>query len=72
MKSARTSRRISPRTIAELTEILPGMNWEAYLAALGLTDTDTLYVDDIRYLNALGGILEGKDPQVLNDLFTVS
>ncbi len=61
----------SPRTIAELTEILPGMDWEAYLASLGLTDTDTLYVDDIRYLNALGGILEGKDPQVLKDLFTV-
>jgi len=61
----------NPRTIAELSETLPGMDWEAYLADLGLTDTDTLYVDDIRYLNALGGILEGKDPQVLEDLFTV-
>ena len=61
----------NPRTIDELTDLVPGFDWNAYLAALGWSDVETLIVDDIQYLNALAGILDGRDPQVLKDLYTV-
>ena len=43
----------NPTAVAELAEIYPLMDWNAYLAALGLTGIDTIVVQQIRYLEAL-------------------
>lgn len=60
----------NPRTIAELTELVPGLDWEAWIAAVGWSDVDTIYVDDIKFLEAVSGILEEFGAETVKDYFT--
>jgi len=60
----------NPRTLDELSEILPGMDWERLVVATGLPDdVDTLIVDDIQYLEGLDDVLAEADPLALQYLF---
>ena len=57
----------NPMTLAELGEQYPLMDWESYMAALGIEDTDQLIVTEPRYFEALGGILTDTDLEVVKD-----
>ncbi|MCC6792230.1 MAG: M13 family metallopeptidase [Thermomicrobiales bacterium] len=57
----------NPRTLEELEAAYPNMDWVAYLDTLGITGTDTLVVTELRYLEALAGILETADLEALKD-----
>ena len=61
----------NPRTIAELEAILPGFDWQGFMEANGIADQELLMVDDIAYLEALGGLLDDADPRVLQYLFAI-
>lgn len=57
----------NPMTLAELTETYPQMDWDAYMAELGLTGVDTLIVTELRYLQALDQIVKDTPIEVLKD-----
>jgi predicted metalloendopeptidase len=59
----------NPRTIAELEEILPAFDWEAFLAENGIESVETVNVSDIAYLEGLGEVLENADPLILQYVF---
>ena len=60
----------NPRTLDELEEILPAMDWQALVEETHLPDdTDNLIVVDLPYMEALEGVLDGADPLVLRYLF---
>ena len=60
----------SPRTLEELSEILPSFDWEAFVERSDLPDdVDTIYVYDIGYLEALNDVLAEADPLTLQYLF---
>ena len=57
----------NPKTLEELSALYPAMDWTAYMAELGLTDTDTLIVTELRYLEALDAIVQDTPIEVLKD-----
>lgn len=57
----------NPKTLDELATVYPGMDWPAYLDTLGITGTDTMVVTELRYLEALSGILASADLEALKD-----
>lgn len=59
----------NPRTFAELQEILPGIDWDAWQARLGVRGIDGVTVDDIEYLNALSDLLAQSPPDLLRHYF---
>jgi predicted metalloendopeptidase len=61
----------NPRTFAEMAEILPGIDWDAWLAALGVSGIDGVTIDDIKYFNALNGILADSPATILRDFYNV-
>lgn len=62
----------NPRTIAELQEILPSFDWEAFLLATHVPDdVETLVVVDLPYIEALQGVLDDADPDILRYLFDI-
>ena len=56
-------------TLAELEAAYPLMDWEGYLAALGLTGIDTLLVDEKSYLESLQAVVEATPLEVLKDYY---
>jgi putative endopeptidase len=59
----------NPMTLAELETAYPLMDWEAYMADLGLTGVDTLIVTERKYLEALGDIVTDTPLEVLKDFY---
>ncbi len=60
----------NPRTIAELEELLPSLDWEAFVRESHLADsTDTLIVTDLAYFEGLEAVVAGADPLTLQHLF---
>ncbi len=57
----------NPTPVAELAERYPLMDWDAYLAELGLTGIDTIVVAEPRYLDALEGIVSTTPIETLKD-----
>ncbi|MBA2521279.1 MAG: M13 family metallopeptidase [Chloroflexia bacterium] len=57
----------NPRTMDEPRALDPLMDWDAYLAALGLTDIEELIVTDLGYLEALDDIVRDTPIAVLKD-----
>ncbi|HYJ13511.1 MAG TPA: M13 family metallopeptidase, partial [Thermomicrobiales bacterium] len=58
------------RTLDELQDLSPAIDWETYVAESALPDDlDVLYLQDLLYLEALDGILADADPLVLQYLF---
>ena len=60
----------NPRTIAELTELVPGLDWNAWIKAVGWSNVDSLLVDDIKFLEALTGILNDTSVDTLKAYFS--
>ncbi len=61
----------NPRTLAELKELLPQLDWDALIAAAGWSDVDTLLVDDIKFMEALPGILDEFSIEDFKDYYKV-
>ncbi len=59
----------NPRTIEELSELLPAFDWNAFVTENGLTGVETVNVADIAYLEALDGILANADPMIMQYLY---
>jgi predicted metalloendopeptidase len=57
----------NPKSLAELAEIYPLMDWEAFVAANGLVGVDQIVVVELRYLEALNDIVEGASIDALKD-----
>ncbi|MEA2510640.1 MAG: putative endopeptidase, partial [Thermomicrobiales bacterium] len=57
----------NPLTLAELAQHYPLMDWDAYVAELGLTGVERLTVTELRYLDALEGIVRGAPLSALKD-----
>jgi putative endopeptidase len=57
----------NPTSVADLAKIYPLMDWDAYLAELGLTGIDTIVVTELRYLEALEGIVSATPIETLKD-----
>jgi predicted metalloendopeptidase len=60
----------NPRTLDELAEMLPSMDWNAFVVETHVPDdTDTFVVIDLPYLEKLQGVLDTADPMVLKYIF---
>jgi putative endopeptidase len=46
---------------AELPELMPSFNWDAYLTEAGIPDIDGIVVTQLDYIRALDGIITGTD-----------
>ncbi|MGH8166206.1 MAG: M13 family metallopeptidase [Woeseiaceae bacterium] len=46
---------------AELPQLMPGFNWDAFLAEAGIPDIDGLVVTQLDYMKALDGIIADTD-----------
>ena len=57
----------NPMTLAELSELYPLMDWEAYMADLGAIGVEELIVTERRYLEALDEILQATPIEVIKD-----
>ena len=60
----------NPRTLEELEAILPDFDWQAFVQETNLPDdVESLVVVDLPYMEALQGVLDGADPNILRYLF---
>ncbi len=59
----------NPRTIEELSELLPAFDWNAFVTENGLTGVETVNVSDIAYLEALDGVLANADPLIMQYIY---
>ncbi len=50
-------KRYNPRSMTELQEMVPAINWSDYFEGIGAKDLDTVIVSDLGYFNALQDIL---------------
>jgi predicted metalloendopeptidase len=46
----------NPMTVADLQKLTPAINWEGYIAGIGLPKVDSVVVSQPRYMEALQGI----------------
>jgi predicted metalloendopeptidase len=62
----------NPKSVAELEEIYPLMDWASYMEELGLPpDQDRVLVTELKYLEALDAIMTDTDVEVLKDMLTL-
>jgi putative endopeptidase len=50
--------RYNPRSIADLSKMVPSIDWKKYLTGVGLGKVDTLIVGQLKYTEALENILQ--------------
>jgi putative endopeptidase len=50
--------RYNPRSVDDLTKIVPSVDWKKYLMGIGLHNVDTLIVGQLKYTAALENILQ--------------
>ncbi|SFZ90592.1 putative endopeptidase [Flaviramulus basaltis] len=50
-------KRYNPRSISELQNMAPAINWKNYFEGIGVKKLDTIIVSDVKYINALQNIL---------------
>ena len=58
----------NPIAIAELSATYGGIDWDAYLATLGITGVDTVIVTDLKYLQGLAEIVANADIETIKNL----
>ena len=51
-------KRFNPRSIADLQNMVPAINWDAYFKGIGVKSIDTVIVGEVKYFDALQGILK--------------
>jgi predicted metalloendopeptidase len=61
----------NPRTIDQLKDLLPEIDWDGLLDSVGWSGVDSLLVDDIRYMEALPEILDEFGVQDFKDYYNV-
>ncbi|MFV0542012.1 MAG: M13 family metallopeptidase [Aestuariibaculum sp.] len=54
-------KRYNPRSIAQLQDMVPAINWNDYFKNIGVTQLDTIIVTDVNYIKALQDIFDKKD-----------
>ncbi len=59
--------RYNIRTMQELREQFPNIDWDAYFAALDVKDLDKVNVSGLRYIDFLNGYLPTLDLQTIKD-----
>lgn len=50
-------KRYNPKSISELQNMAPAINWKNYFEGIGVKKLDTIIVSDVKYINALQNIL---------------
>jgi len=60
-------KRFNPRSIDQLKEMVPSIDWNAYFEGIGAKDIDTVIVTDPGYFKALESILKENDVQAWKD-----
>jgi putative endopeptidase len=50
-------KRYNPRSISELQNMVPAINWENYFKGIGVKKLDTIIVTDVKYIDALQDVL---------------
>lgn len=51
-------KRYNPRSIADLQNMVPAIDWEHYFKGIGVKSIDTIIVSEVKYMDALQNILE--------------
>ena len=51
-------KRFNPKSMSDLAEMTPSINWEAYFKGIGIKEIDTIIVSDPGYFKALNNILK--------------
>ena len=51
-------KRYNPKSIADLQEMVPSINWTEYFKGLGAEGLDTVIVSDVKYLSSLQNIFD--------------
>ena len=60
----------NPMSIAQIKALSPSVNWDTYLANLGVTDTDTLIVMQPLFIGEMSKIINDGDVQTWKDYLT--
>jgi putative endopeptidase len=47
--------------VSDLPDVMPGFNWDGYLAELGIQDLQEIVLFNLEYLKALNGIIQDTD-----------
>ncbi|APG65779.1 endothelin-converting protein [Tenacibaculum todarodis] len=55
-----TRKMYNPMSVAELSKLSPGIDWDAHLKGIGVTDLDKIIVTDLGYFKALSGVLASR------------
>ncbi len=55
-----TRKMYNPMSVAELSKLSPGIDWDGHLKGIGVTDLDKIIVTDLGYFKALSGILASR------------
>ncbi|MCF7559368.1 M13 family metallopeptidase [Sabulilitoribacter multivorans] len=50
-------KRYNPRSISQLQNMVPSINWKNYFEGIGVKKIDTVIVSEVKYMDALQGIL---------------
>ncbi len=62
----------NPVTVAELREIYPAFDWDAYFQWLGLENVSTVIATELGYMQALGDLLNDTPIEAIRDYLTLT
>ena len=54
-------KRFNPRSLADLEEMVPAMDWEKYFTGIGAPDVDTVIVSELKYMDEIQKVLAEGD-----------
>lgn len=57
----------NPRSVADLQQMVPSINWAGYLSGIGAGSVDTLIVTQTKYMAELENILKEEDLSVIKE-----
>ncbi|MFK8056944.1 MAG: M13 family metallopeptidase [Saprospiraceae bacterium] len=60
-------KRFNPRSVAQLKEIVPAVDWKGYFAAAGMDVPDTVILGETAYMDHLGEVLAEADIPTIKD-----
>lgn len=59
--------RNNPRSVEELQELTPSIDWAAYLEGIGAADADTVIVTDLQYMKSLNDMIVEENVTALKE-----
>ena len=54
-------KRFNPRSISDLEDMVPAMDWQAYFEGIGVPDVDTVIVSELKYMDEIQKIFAEGD-----------